>query len=67
MSAWGKSWGRAWGRSWGPIVVAELPEDEAPIQPGAFAPLSRAASPISLKPFQRRSRKRRDQEFLLLL
>lgn len=48
-----------WGES------AETPWDEPEIQPGAFAPLSRPSSPIS-PPFKRRTRRRREQEFLLL-
>ena len=43
----------------------EMPWDEAPIQPGAFAALSRPSAPLS-KPFKRRAKKRREQDLLLL-
>lgn len=43
----------------------EMPWDEAPIQPGAFAALSRPSSPIA-KPFKRRTKERREQDLLLL-
>lgn len=56
-------------RSFNPIAwqfpVQDAPWEEAPVQPGAFAPLSRPSSPIT-RPFQRRSKKRREEEFLLL-
>lgn len=61
------------GIGYGPALMARLgvwqtgdalPE-ENPIQPGAFAPLSRASSPIT-RPFKRRSKKRREEELLFL-
>jgi hypothetical protein len=39
--------------------------DDPIIYPGAFAPLSRASSPISI-PFKRRSRRHREQEMMIL-
>jgi hypothetical protein len=57
------------GRSFNQIAwrfpAQHTPWEEAPVQPGAFAPLSRPSSPIS-RPFQRRSKKRREEDFLLL-
>lgn len=50
---------------WGDAIDIDKPWSEAPVQPGAFAPLSRPSSPIA-RPFQRRSKKRREEEFLLL-
>ncbi|WP_150428868.1 hypothetical protein [Dechloromonas sp. CZR5] len=48
-----------------PVGIVEQPGGAEPIQPGAFAPLSRASSTIS-SPFKRRTKKRREEELLLL-
>lgn len=51
-------------RSWR-FPQQESAWDAAPIQPGAFAPLSRAASPIT-RPFKRRTRRARELDLLFL-
>lgn len=61
------------GIGYGPALVARLgiwkaseeQPEENPIQPGAFAPLSRPSSPIT-RPFKRRTKKRREEELLFL-
>lgn len=52
-------------RAWR-FPAVELPWEEPGIQPGAFAPLSRPSSPIVRQPFKRRTRKKRDEELLII-
>jgi hypothetical protein len=66
MSTWRRSWAGCWAGTWGRTAPRRQTQwEEPPIQPGAFAPLSRSSSPIT-QPFPRRTRKRRELDLLIL-